>query len=174
VVGAFVLAAIGYAATVNLRLGAILLSAALAVLAVGLIALQQARQSRALEALADDSAAELDTLRQSMAQRLETLQRELDGRVAQLAEVERRLLAVQAETADLHRRVAAADAATGRLAAATLLPAFAQHAAQIAPGGEWADLWPDLADAPTVIDMIAWATPFADDDSAGRGAAAVS
>ena len=169
-VGALVLAAIGFAATIDVRLAAIVLGATLAVLAVGLAVVQLVRQSRALEALADDSAAELDSLRQSTAERLETLQRELDGRVAHLAEVEQRLLAARAEIADLRRCVAAAGAATERLAAVTLLPAFAEQAAQLAPSVEWGELWPDLADAPTVVDMVAWSTPFAD----GKGAAAAS
>jgi hypothetical protein len=169
-VSALVLAAIGYAATIDTRLGAILLGAALALLTIGLVGFQLVHQSWALEALADDSAAELDSLRQNTAERLETLQRELDGRVAHLAEVEQRLLATRAEVVDLRRRVAAADAATGRLAAATLLPAFAEQIGQQVAGVEWAELWPDLADAPTVVDMVAWATPFAD----GRDAAAAS
>jgi septal ring factor EnvC (AmiA/AmiB activator) len=173
--GALVLAAISYAATIDIRLGAILLGAALALFCIGLVVLQLVRQSEALDAIAEESAAELESLRESMADRLETLQREVDGRVAQLAEVEQRLLASGAEIADLRRRVAAGEAATERLAAAaavTLLPAFAGQAAQIPPGLEWAELWPDLADAPTVVDLAAWATPFA--DAAEEGAAAAS
>jgi hypothetical protein len=163
--GALVLAAISYAATIDIRIGAILLGAALALLGIGQVVLQLVRQSEALDTLADESAAELNSLRESVADRLDTLQREVDGRVAQLAEVEQRLLAAHAEIADLRRRLAAAEATTERLAAAaavTLFPAFAGQAAQMQPGSEWAELWPDLADAPTVVDMAAWAMPFAD------------
>ncbi|WP_166346770.1 hypothetical protein [Phytoactinopolyspora limicola] len=28
--------------------------------------------------------------------------------------------------------------------------------AQLAEGAEWNDLWPDLSDAPTVVDLVAW------------------
>jgi uncharacterized membrane-anchored protein YhcB (DUF1043 family) len=169
-VGALVLAALCYAATVDIRLAAIMSGVVVVLLFMGLVLYHQARHAQALESLADDSAAELDSLRQSMAERLDALQRELDGRVAHLAEVEQRLLVARAEIADLRRRVAAADAATERLAAATLLPAIADHASPSVPGVEWAELWPDLADAPTVVDMVAWATPFADDH--GNAAAA--
>jgi len=166
VVSALVLAALGYAATIDIRLAAVLAAVALALLFMGLVLYHQARHAHLLESLADESAAELESLRQSMAERLDALQRELDGRVAHLADVEQRLLASRAELVDLRRRVAAADAATERLAMATLLPAIAEQAAQVVSGMEWAELWPDLAEAPTVVDMVAWATPIADDPGA--------
>lgn len=68
-----------------------------------------------------------------------------DGRVATMRE---RLDAVEAEIAAARAALAAREAADA--------DASSQELVRLSDGVGWEDLWPDLAEAPTVVDLITW------------------
>lgn len=92
-------------------------------------------------------------------------------RLASLVESQAVLIANQAtRVSELEARVTALDAAAAAALtvdaaepaepASSAEPAESASSARPAVAAEWTELWPDLGDAPTVVDLLAWEQHF--------------
>jgi hypothetical protein len=127
----------------------------------------QRRAAAAAERSRDRATAELQTVRRHAAADLAALRAELELLRAHVADGRDRLADMQESAVQLTAQVAAQEAEL-TLVRSLLADALATTPAPAAPDGAAThesaaqeagssdEMWPDLADAPTVVDLLAW------------------
>jgi hypothetical protein len=156
---------------------AVVISAAAAVGAIAYDTVGQRRASRVAERRRDDVLLALRASRDQAAAEHAALRAELEVLRVQVADGRDRLADVRESATNLAALIAAQDAELARLreqlaeisaegsagepdrAPANVAAATAAAIANgktANPGDDVAEIWPDLADAPTVVDLLAW------------------